>query len=365
MKQKKVLFLSPYPFGKAASQRLKYEQYFSHFEANGFALETSSFMDDKLWAVVYKPGFIFQKIAGTIRGYVRRFFDLFRLAKYDIIYVHLWVTPLGPPIFEWLIKKLSKKIVYDIDDMIYKSEGSAMNNLIFLLKGKEKPIAMMKYADHVITCTPDLNEFAQQYCKHCTDISSTLDTERMFPVNTYTNEKPVVIGWTGTHSTVPYLYLLTNVFQQLAKQRKFKLRVIGNFSFHLDGVDYEYLDWNKEQEAQQLQAIDIGVYPLPTDAWVMGKSGLKALTYMTFALPVVATNVGTAINRVITNNENGILVKTEEEWLEKLKFLIDHPEERARIGKNARQTVLDKFSIEANKPVYLHILKSLVETDNK
>ena len=357
---KKILFLSPYPFGKAASQRLKYEQYFAHLEANGFELETSSFIDLYFWEVVYKPGFLFRKITGTIRGYIRRFFDLFRLHQYDIIYIHLWATPLGPPFFEWMIRKLSKKIVYDIDDMIYKSEGSAMNNLVHLLKGKDKPVALMKYADHVITCTPDLNDFARQYCTHCTDISSTLDTERMFPVNTYTNDKPLVIGWTGTHSTVPYLYLLTNVFQQLAKERIFKLRVIGNFKFHMDGVDYEYFDWNKEDEAKQLQGMDIGVYPLPTDAWVMGKSGLKALTYMTFALPVVATNVGTAINRVITDNENGLLVKTDDEWLEKLKYLIDNPAERARIGKNARQTVLDKFSVEANKPVYLQILKSLV-----
>lgn len=360
MQKKKVLFLSPYPYGKAASQRLKYEQYFPYFKENGFELETSSFVDTNFWEIIYKPGFIFRKFFGTLRGYFRRFLDLFRLHKYDIIYVHLWVTPLGPPIFEWFIKKLSKKIVYDIDDMIYKSEGSAMNNLIYMLKGKDKSIAMMKYADHVITCTPDLNDFAKQYCTNCTDISSTLDTERMFPVNTYTNDHPIVIGWTGTHSTVPYLYLLTNVFQQLAKERQFKLRVIGNFKFHIDGVDYEYLDWNKEDEAKQLQCMDIGVYPLPTDAWVMGKSGLKALTYMTFALPVVATNVGTAINRVITDNENGLLVKTNEEWIEKLKYLIDNPDERKRLGQNARQTVLDKFSIEANKPVYLQILKSLV-----
>jgi glycosyltransferase involved in cell wall biosynthesis len=92
----------------------------------------------------------------------------------------------------------------------------------------------------------------------------------------------------------------------------------------------------------------------------MGKSGLKALTYMTFALPVVATNVGTAINRVVNENNNGFLVKTDDEWVEKLKYLIDNPAERARMGKNARQTVLDNFSVEANKPVYLHILKSLV-----
>lgn len=69
--------------------------------------------------------------------------------------------------------------MYDIDDMIYKSEGSAMNNLVHLLKGKDKSLALMKYADHVITCTPDLNDFAKQFCTHCTDISSTLDRKNV------------------------------------------------------------------------------------------------------------------------------------------------------------------------------------------
>ena len=109
------------------------------------------------------------------------------------------------------------------------------------------------------------------------------------------------------------MHLLDTVFQKLAKERTFKLRVIGNFQFQLNNVEFEYFDWNKEDEAAQLQGMDIGV-----------------------------------------------LVKTEEEWLEKLKYLIDNPIERERIGKNARQTVLQKFSIEANKPVYLQILKSLV-----
>lgn len=358
--KKKVLFLSPYPYGKAASQRLKYEQYFSHFEENGYELETSSFVNDAFWDIIYKKGHLLKKMGYTLRGYAARTRDLFRLSRYDVVYVHLWVTPLGPPVFEWLVRKLSKKMVYDIDDMIHLSKGSAMNRLINTVKGKKKPVALMKYSDHVITCTPDLNDFARQYCAHCTDISSTLDTDRMQPVYRYSNDTPVTIGWTGTHSTVPYLYLLTPVFQRLAKERRFRLRVIGNFQFHMDGVDYDYVDWTKEHEVEDLQKMDIGVYPLPIDSWVMGKSGLKALQYMTFALPTVATNVGTAINRIIVHGENGYLVKTEDEWLETLKYLIDHPEERERVGRNARKTVLDRFSIEANKKVYLGILNSLI-----
>jgi glycosyltransferase involved in cell wall biosynthesis len=128
----------------------------------------------------------------------------------------------------------------------------------------------------------------------------------------------------------------------------------------MDGVNYEYVDWSVENEVKQLQQFDIGVYPLPTDSWVMGKSGLKALQYMTFAIPLVAQNIGTAINRIVTDGKDGFLVKTHEEWLEKLRSLIDNPEDRKRIGMNARQTVLKKFSLVVNKKVYLGILKSLI-----
>jgi glycosyltransferase involved in cell wall biosynthesis len=362
-KKKKVLFLSPYPYGKAASQRLKFEQYFPCFEENGFELKTSSFISPAFWNILYQKGHLLEKIFYTFSGYVRRILDLFTLHRYDIVYVHLWVTPLGPPFFEWVVSKLSKKLVYDIDDMIFYKQGSPVNKLIYLIKGKDKPVALMKHADHVITCTPDLNDFARQYCDHCTDISSTLDTERMQPAYRYTNDQSVTIGWTGTHSTVQYLYLLTPVLQQLAKERKFRLYVIGNFDFHMDGVNYEYVNWSAAAEVEQLQQIDIGLYPLPTDAWVMGKSGLKALQYMTFAIPVVAQNVGTAITRVITDGENGYLVRTPEEWVDKLRYLLDHPEERKRIGTRARQTVQDKFSVEANKKTYLQILKSLAGTE--
>ena len=55
--------------------------------------------------------------------------------------------------------------------------------------------------------------------------------------------------------------------------------------------------------------------------WVLGKSGLKAIQYMAIGIPTVATNVGTSSD-IITHIENGILVDTENDWLEHLSFLI-------------------------------------------
>ena len=40
------------------------------------------------------------------------------------------------------------------------------------------------------------------------------------------------------------------------------------------------LNGSKKLEVIDLQRIDIGIYPLPNEEWVLGKSGLKALQYM-------------------------------------------------------------------------------------
>src|SRR5689334_6023008 len=100
-RKKKILFLVPYPFDKAPSQRLKFEQYYRYFEEDGFVITKKPFITDAFWKIIYKKGFRFQKILFTLSGYFRRFLLLFTLRRYDVVYIHLWVTPLGPPFFEW------------------------------------------------------------------------------------------------------------------------------------------------------------------------------------------------------------------------------------------------------------------------
>ena len=75
-KKSKILFLSHYPFGKAPSQRLKYEQYYDAFKNAGFDITTSSFISLSFWKIIYQEGHYFGKIFYTVLGYFRRCFDL-------------------------------------------------------------------------------------------------------------------------------------------------------------------------------------------------------------------------------------------------------------------------------------------------
>ena len=177
MANKKLLIICPYPLNVAPSQRLKFEQYYPYFKSEGYEIEISSFISIKFWRIIYKEGFFFQKLFYTVKGYFKRINDLFRLRKFDVVYIHLWVTPFGWPLFERLFRLSGRKIVYDVDDLIYlKGVKSKAHSVVDLLKGRKKPIYLMKKSDHVITCTPYLDEFVRQFNPNTTDISSTVDT---------------------------------------------------------------------------------------------------------------------------------------------------------------------------------------------
>lgn len=357
-KRKKILVICPHPVGYAPGQRLKYEQYFEIFRENGYDITVSPFMSEKFQKMVYQKGRYPEKIFWTITGYLRRVWDILRLKRFDLVYVFLWVAPFAPPFFEKFTRKRAKKMVYDIDDLVFLNPPSSSNPLIHFLRSSRNHISLMKSADHVITCTPYLDQFVRKYNQNTTDISSTINTNLYKPKTDYKIKEKFVIGWSGSHSTSKYLHLLDGVFKDLAREYSFKLLVMGDASFTLEGVEVEAMPWNEKYEVEVISRFDIGVYPLPNEEWVLGKSGLKALQYMALGIPTVATNIGT-IHRIIRNGENGFLVSSEEEWKNTIVKLINDQCLREKTGRQASVTVDEIYSINANKEKYLSILDLL------
>jgi glycosyltransferase involved in cell wall biosynthesis len=357
----KILFLLPYPLKRAPSQHLKFEQYFPHIRDNGHEITVDSFISEAFWKILYKEGNFSKKISFTLIAYLNRFFILFKLRKYDVIYCHLWITPYGFPFFEFLTRKISKKIIFDIDDLIFLGHSSSANKRFKILKGNLKPIYLMKKSDHVITCTPHLDNFVRQFNLNSTDISSTINTDLYKPINNYSNNKTLVIGWSGSHSTSKYIHIIKDVLIKLSKKYQIKIHVIGDTKFKLEELDnIVVIPWSEESEVSELQKFDIGIYPLPNEEWVLGKSGLKALQYMALGIPTVATAIG-ANFRVIEDGISGKLVNTHAEWEVALTQYIIDAELRKSHGIEARKRVEELYSVKANKEKYLKVLKDLVE----
>lgn len=355
----RVLVLCPYPQGVAAGQRLKYEQYLDDWRAAGFEVTVSSFMDAALWDRAYVPGHWGAKILGTMRGHLRRMRDLVRIARYDVVYVSMWVTPFGTSWSERLVRRLARALVYDIEDNLLTDEG-APEGLRQRLKGRGKARFLLERADHVVTASPFMvDRYRALNAKGAvTLIYPSVDTDVFRPrASPSQNAKPV-IGWTGTFSSRPYLDLLASVLQELARRVDYKLIVIGNFSYDLLGVDLEVLTWSRAEEVAQMQRLDIGVYPLRDDDWVLGKAGLKVIQYMAFGLPSVSSAIGTATMQV-TDGVNGFLVRSDDEWLAVLERLCRDPDLRARVGRAGREEAVARYSRAATSGRYLAVLKSL------
>ena len=362
--RRRMLVLCPFPQGVAAGQRLKYEQYFDDWRNAGYDIDVSSFMDHAMWRVAYEPGHFPAKFWGTVRGHLRRLRDMFRVHRYDVVYVFMWVTPFGTSVFERLTRRLSKALLFDVEDNILTEQAIPKddnpNHLLRLLKGPGKARYLIRHADHVITSSPFLNDFCRDINMHgrCTYVSSSVDADRFRPAGDYNNDDVVTVGWTGTFSSKVYLDMLKGVFQELSRRVPFRLKVIGNFDYVLDGVDLEVVRWTSEREVEDLQTFDIGVYPLPIDDWVLGKSGLKAIQYMMSGLPTVATRVGTT-PMIIDDEVNGLLVENDVEWLEALERLIRDPKLRERLGKAAREKAVANYSTRAMARVYQEVLTGL------
>jgi glycosyltransferase involved in cell wall biosynthesis len=357
-KHKKILVLCPYPFDRAAGQRLKYEQYFSSWRKEGFSITISNFFDNGTWDVLYtKKGFI-KRVLGSVFGYFRRLRDLSVASQYDVIYIFMWGTPIGLPLYEILLKKLNKRIIYDYDDSVFlkKKVSYSFRNLI---KSPLKSRYLIKNAEAVILSSPSNLNYSINLNKHnnATYIPCSVNTDRFKNIDVF-KDKKITIGWTGTFSSIKYLELLTPIFYELKKRLDFKLILITNFDYFLPDIDLEVISWSKEKEIEDLNRIQIGLYPLIEDEWALGKGGLKVIQYMAAEIPSVATNFGTAKD-IIIDGHSGFLVSSNSDWVEKICELARNPLLRKEIGKNGRKIIENRFSLNANKKKYLDILNKL------
>jgi glycosyltransferase involved in cell wall biosynthesis len=352
---KKILFLFPYPHGTAGSQRFRFEQYLEFLSENGFSCELQAFLDEKTWNALYQPGHTFAKITGILRGCFRRLAMLFWVNPFDFVFIHREAAPLGPPFFEWMIAKVfRKKIIFDFDDAIWLTPEPAGNRLANRLKWSSKTPLICRWAYRISAGNAYLADFARQHNPQVILNPTTLDTEHWH--NQIKNQltQKCVIGWTGTHSTLPYLLELLPVIRELEQDFDFTFLVISNRNPGFELRSFVFLPWRKETETEDLLQFNIGVMPLPDDAWTRGKCGFKALQYMALGIPAVVSPV--AVNmEIVKEGENGFLCQTPQAWKQRLTELLQDADLREKLGKKARQTIVERYSVQANCRNFLNL----------
>lgn len=352
----KILFLAPYPYDQAPSQRFRFEQYFHLLENHGILYSFQPFLDYQTWQILYQPGFTLRKTLGIIKGFVRRVLMLMSLVKYDKVFIHREAAPLGPPILEWIISRvMGKGIIFDFDDAIWLDNTSRENAIAAALKWHSKTASICRWSHAVSVGNAYLGEYASTYCTGVYINPTTIDTDSLHLPASKKHKIPT-IGWTGTHSTGRYLFLIEQVLKRVSKNTEFRFLYISNQTPDIDIPNLEFVPWNKETEIEDLNRIDIGVMPLADDAWSRGKCGFKALQYMALEIPTLASPVGVNA-KIVDDGINGYLCRDEKEWQEQLELLLGEPGLREKLGKNGRKKVVEQYSVKSNTENFIQILK--------
>jgi glycosyltransferase involved in cell wall biosynthesis len=356
MKPCKILFVCPYPFDEAPSQRFRFEQYLNILKDEGYAFRLAPFLNLKAWKILYKSGNSTEKIVQLVISFIKRFILLFQLSAYEFIFIHREATPLGPPFFEWAVRFLwRKKIIYDFDDAIWLEDPSEKGSLKARIKWKSKVKHICKWSYKVSCGNEYLAKFAMKYNQYVLVNPTTIDTDYHKEIKVSQNEKNV-IGWTGTHSTLPYLKNILPILDELSTVHNFELLVVSNQKPDFDVTYMRFIPWNKSKEIEDLNQMDIGIMPLTDDIWSKGKCGFKLLQYMAIEKPVIASPVG--VNKKLINESRaGYQAETKEEWKSAIVKLLTEASIRKELGSRGRGYVKNNYSVNSNKDTFLSLFR--------
>ncbi len=286
-------------------------------------------------------------------SYLKRLFWLICTKKTDLIYIEKELYPILPYFIESLFLK-GKKYILNYDDAVFDYYESSQTFLIrYFLKNKHK--LLMKNSFLTICGNEFLRNYAKDSgCRNIKIIPSVIDIKK-YKINNSKNVIPVIC-WIGSNSTIHNLELLKPVFQKLAKDKEFILKIIGSDLYHIKDINCIKIKWSEDTEVSELSNSDIGIMPLINTRFAFGKCGYKLIQYMGVGLPVVASNIGSN-NKIVKDGVNGFLADTQNNWFYYLKILLESYELREKLGRNGRKMVEDKYSVQITEKTFISFFK--------
>ena len=225
-----------------------------------------------------------------------------------------------------------------------------VDDAIWVYRGGQFAARLAQLSDGIICGNNFLAEQFSQWNSRITIIPTAVDTNRYIPSQLI--EEPV-IGWSGTSGNFKYLYniepALVAVLEKIPGSR---LRIIADEMPSFQKIPenrVEFIRWSPANEVSAIQGMAVGIMPLEDSLWEKGKCSFKMLLYMACGIPVVVSPVGMNVD-VLSHGRIGFGAQTIDDWVDTLLLLLGDIELRIEMGKNGRQIILGKYSVDAIVP---------------
>ena len=342
---------------EAASTRQRVLQYLPLLEQAGISVEVHPLLDDA-YVRALATGDAPSKTMVAI-AYARRLRQLLRGPSADMLWVYAELFPWLPAGFERLAFRSGTPLLYDFDDAFFQPYDEHRNPLVRALLGG-KLVPLIEGAAAVCAGNPYLGDYAGRHNEATHILPTVVDVEQYRPAPHA--EQPLTIGWIGSPSTWPFVRPYLPLLGALCRDHGARFVAVGAGSAaqadRFDGMTLE--PWSEAGEIASVQAMDIGIMPLPDEPWARGKSGYKLIQYMACGLPVVASPVGVNAD-IVEDGVSGFLPAAPEQWREALERLIGDAPLRRDMGRAGRARAVDHYSLQVHAPRLVEIMRRAVQ----
>lgn len=292
-------------------------------------------------------------IAVIPSGLMGRYKTFKKAQNYDSVILHK--KGLNP-ISAYLLRKFSKKIIFNYDDAVmFKDSKPDKKSLSHLLPFNRS----VRISDNVLVGSEYLAAFARKLGTKATILPLGLEFDKYFVDDTKVDDGKIRLVWIGSDATLMYLWSLKNTLEMIGrKYPNVVLRIIGDSFFDLENMEVEKFKWQKDKRGEYLSACDIGLVPLPDNNFTQGKCTFKCLEYASAKLCSIASPVGTNTVHII-DGKTGYFAKNSQEWEDCLSQLIEDESLRKQMGQAAYDIAQD-YSIEKIGPRLAEFIRSVL-----
>lgn len=361
----RILFLTAYPI-EDASCRYRVHQFIPYLHRAGYQCTISSFATPQLFRALRSTGSLLTKMAHTAFCSLRRVFTVANLSHFDLVVIHREAFPFFAPLVESWIVHRHARVIYSFDDAVYygHTEVSSLTHpLLYRVKHGHGYDEIIRLSRYVIAGNRVLAEHSAELNPNVSVIPTVIDCRRFWPKSISKSEE-IAIGWIGSPTTVAYLAAIEPALQEIARrhQTRVKFRFFGCPGYKFNLLRYQAFPFDVDCEPDDVRSIDIGVMPMPDNEWTRGKCAFKAIQYMSSGVPTVASPVGVTTD-LVQHNVNGLLAKSQSEWINELDRLISDRQLCKYLSVNARRTVEERYSLDVWGPRFVSLLNEILTRD--
>ena len=349
--------------GLSPGQRYRLEQWAPHLRArHGIDLEFAVFESPRTTEILYASGHRVEKGRWLLHDTWRRRDHVRKARDYDGVVVYREAASLGPAIYERLLVRQGTPLFFDFDDAIWIPGVGSVNGVFSRLRFQGKTATICRLASAVMVGNHYLADYARRYSHNVHVVPTTIelaDYPPQPPLPPVGATQPFVITWSGSLSTLIHLEEARAPIEALGRRRDVILRVICSEppARPIEGVKLEFVKWRAATEAADVGATHVGIMPLPDDEFARGKCALKGLQYMATGRPAILSPVGVNAE-IVRHGENGLLARSERDWIDALESLAASAELSERLGRAGRRTVEEGFSAERSAARFAEVVKT-------